>query len=122
MPAIALKGGKSSISCTDGAKGSSCGKNVWHWDTPTTQTSNAGSSDVFVENIGVVRKGDVMSSHPDGNPCTSSPSNHAPALSSSSGTVFANNKAIGRIGDVYDSDGHFDHKLASGAKTVFANS
>ena len=122
MPAVALKGGKSSVTCTDGAKGSSCGKNVWHWDTGTTQASDAGSGDVFAENTGVVRKGDIMKSHPDGDPCTGSAINHAPALSTFSGTVFANNKAIGRIGDVYDSDGHFDHKIASGAGTVFANS
>jgi uncharacterized Zn-binding protein involved in type VI secretion len=122
MPAVALKGGKSSIACTDGAKGSSCGKNVWHWDTGTTQVSDTGSGDVFVGNIGVVRKGDTMGSHPDGNPCTGGPINHAPALSSFSGTVFANNKAIGRVGDVYDSDGHYDHKITSGSATVFANS
>lgn len=121
MPAVALKGGSSSISCTDGAKGSPCGKNVWHWNTPTTQTSDAGSGNVFVENIGVVRDGDTMSSHPDGNPCVRSPVNHAPALSTFSSTVFVNNKAIGRVGDKYDSDGHYDHTISTGAGTVFAN-
>jgi hypothetical protein len=121
MPGIALMGGSSSVSCTDGAKGSPCGKNVWHWDTGTTQASAAGSGDVFVNNIGVVRQGDAMGSHPDGDPCVKSPVNHAPALSSYSGTVYANNKPIGRIGDVYNSDGHFSHSVVSGATTVFAN-
>jgi uncharacterized Zn-binding protein involved in type VI secretion len=121
MPAIAQKGGASSVAATDGARGSPCGRNVWLWNTPTTQASNAGSGDVFVEGIGVVREGDIMVSHPDGNPCTSSPINHAPALSTYSPNVFVNGKAVGRIGDKYDSDGHYDHTITSGASTVFAN-
>ena len=116
---VALSAGNSSVSCTDGAKGSGCGKNVWHWDTPTTQASAAGSSDVKVNGIGVVREGDAMASHPDGNPCVGSPVNHAPALSSFSSTVFVNGKGMGRIGDKYDSDGHFDHTIASGSSNVF---
>jgi hypothetical protein len=121
MPAVAKKGGSSNVRCTDGARGSSCGRNVWHWNTGTTQASDAGSSDVFIENVGVVRKGDIMKSHPDGDPCVSSPVNHAPALSTYSPNVFANNLPIGRVGDVYDSDGHYDHAITSGAGTVFAN-
>ena len=121
MPAIAQKSGASSVAATDGARGSGCGRNVWHWDTPTTQASNAGSGDVFVEGIGAVREGDTMVSHPDGNPCTPSPINHAPALSTFSPNVFVNGKAIGRIGDKYDSDGHYDHTITTGAGTVFAN-
>lgn len=120
MPAVALKDGNSSVSCTDGAQGSPCGKRVYHWDTPTTQASAAGSSDVFVNGIGVVRQDDAMSSHPDGNPCVGSPVNHAPALSSFSSTVFVNGKGIGRIGDHYDSDGHFSHAISSGSGNVFA--
>jgi uncharacterized Zn-binding protein involved in type VI secretion len=121
MPAVAQKNGSSSVAATDGARGSSCGRNVWHWDTPTTQSSDTGSSNVFVENIGVVRKDDTMVSHPDGNPCVGGPVNHAPALSTYSPNVFVNNREIGRIGDKYDSDGHFDHTITSGAGTVFAN-
>lgn len=122
MPAVAKKAGNSSVKCTDGAKGSSCGQNVWHWDSGTTQKSDAGSSNVFVNNIGVVRKDDAMISHPDGDPCVSSPVNHAPKLSTYSNNVFANNKNIGRIGDKYDSDGHFDHEIKTGSSNVFANS
>jgi uncharacterized Zn-binding protein involved in type VI secretion len=121
MPGIALSAGNSSVAATDGAQGSPCGKNVWHWDTPTTQASDAGSGNVFVNNIGVVRDGDVMVSHPDGNPCVGGPVNHAPALSTFSSNVFVNGKAIGRIGDKYDSDGHFDHTITSGSGNVFAN-
>jgi uncharacterized Zn-binding protein involved in type VI secretion len=120
MPAVALKGGSSSVSCTDGAQGASCGKNVYHWNTPTTQTSDAGSSTVFVNGIGVVRDGDTMASHPDGDPCVAAPVNHAPALSGFSGTVYANGKAMGRVGDVYNSDGHYSHTISSGSSNVFA--
>ena len=118
MPAAALSGGASSVSCTDGAQGTPCGKNVWHWDVPITSTSDAGSSDVIIEGKGAVREGDVMTSHPDGDPCVGSPVNHAPALSSFSSTVFVNGKGMGRVGDHYDSDGHFSHTISSGAATV----
>lgn len=121
MPAVAKKGGSSSVTCTDGAKGSPCGRNVWHWNSGTTQPTDAGSPNVFAENIGIVRQDDAMGSHPDGDPCVSSPVNHAPTLSTFSSNVFVNNKAIGRIGDKFDSDGHYDHTIATGAGTVFAN-
>ncbi len=117
---VALKGGSSNVTCTDGAKGSSCGTNVWNWNIGTTQVSDAGSSTVFVNNIGVVRKDDVMASHPDGVPCTPSPINHPPALSTFSNTVFADGKNIGRIGDKYNSDGHYDHTISSGSTNVYA--
>lgn len=117
---IAKKGGNSEVTCTDGAQGSGCGTNVYHWDTGTTQVSNAGSSTVFVNGIGVVRNGDAMASHPDGNPCTPVAINHAPTLSTFSNTVFANGKNIGRIGDKYDSDGHYDHTISTGSTNVFA--
>ena len=122
MPAVAQKSGASSVAATDGAQGTLCGTkpNRWNWNTPTTQASAAGSGDVFAENIGVVREDDAMVSHPDGNPCTTSPINHAPLLSTYSATVFVNNKRIGRVGDKYNSDGHYDHTITSGASTVFA--
>jgi uncharacterized Zn-binding protein involved in type VI secretion len=124
MPAVAQKDGVSTVSATDGAQGSLCATrpNRYNWNTPTTQTSDKGSDDVFVENIGVVRDGDAMISHADGNPCTISAINHAPTLSTYSPNVFVNGKLIGRIGDKYDSDGHYSHTISSGASTVFANS
>jgi uncharacterized Zn-binding protein involved in type VI secretion len=126
MPGIAKKGGSSTVTCTDGAKGSPCafsrsGPVGWHWDSGTTQPTAGGSSNVFVEGVGVVREGDAMGSHPDGDPCTGSPINHAPTLSTFSGNVFVNGKAVGRVGDKFDSDGHFDHTIATGATTVSAN-
>jgi uncharacterized Zn-binding protein involved in type VI secretion len=126
MPAVAQKGGSSSVAATDGAQGDGCAFNksgayAWHWNTPTTQASDAGSSNVFVNGIGVVREGDAMGSHPDGDPCVSSPVNHAPTLSTFSSNVFVNGKALGRVGDKYDSDNHYDHTITSGSSNVFAN-
>lgn len=123
MPAVAQKDGVSTVSATDGAQGSLCATrpNRYNWNTPTTQTSNEGSGDVFAENIGVVREDDAMISHPDGSPCTISAINHAPTLSTYSSNVFVNGKRIGRIGDKYNSDGSFNHTISSGAATVFAN-
>ena len=62
MPGIALSGGASSVACTDGAQGTPCGKNVYHWDTPTTQVSDAGSSTVFVNGKPIARVGDSTDS------------------------------------------------------------
>ena len=119
MPAAALSGGASSVSCTDGAKGASCGTGKWKWDVATTQASAAGSSTVLIDGKAPVLEGDAMASHPDGTICTSSPSNHAPKLSSYSSTVFADGKAIGRVGDVYNSDDHMSHTITTGSETVF---
>ena len=121
MPGVAKKGGSSTVSCTDGAIGSVCAPNHHNWNTATTQPTDQGSSDVLVENVGIVRQGDAMAAHPDGVPCVVSPVNHAPTLSSFSSTVFANNKPVGRVGDKFDSDGHYDHTIATGSSTVFAN-
>jgi uncharacterized Zn-binding protein involved in type VI secretion len=122
MTAMAQGGGGSTISCTDGAIGSVCAPGKHHWDTPTTQVTDAGSTDVFVAGKGAVRIGDAMVSHPDGNPCVTSPVNHAPTLSTGSPNVFVNNLPIGCIGDKFDSDGHHDHTIATSSQsTVFAN-
>lgn len=124
MPAVAQKDSVSTVTATDGAQGSLCATmpNRYNWNTGTTQTSDEGSNDVFVENIGVVRENDAMISHADGSPCTVSAINHAPRLNTYSSNVFVNGKRIGRIGDKYNSDGSFDHTISSGAATVFANS
>jgi uncharacterized Zn-binding protein involved in type VI secretion len=113
--------GTDTVACTDGARGSPCAKNRWNWNTPTTQATDAGSGNVFINGIGAVREGDVMKTHPDGVPCVSSPVNHAPALSTFSPNVFVNGKALGRLGDKYDADGHMDHTISSGSPNVFAN-
>jgi len=122
MPAVARMGGKDQIACTDGTIGPICNikPTMWHWNTPTTFSTLAGSSDVFVNGVGVVRFGDGMTPHPDGDPCTPVPIPHAPSLSKGSSTVFANGKPMGRVGDKYNSDNHYDHTIISGSSNVFA--
>lgn len=129
MPAVAWKDGKSNVSCTDGARGSVCRRAgdpsrpvAWNWNTDTTQSSNEGSSNVFANKIGVVRNGDKMKSHPHGDPCVASATNHTPPLDKYSPNVYANNKEIGRIGDHYDGDGTSQtHAISTGSPNVFAN-
>jgi len=127
MPELALKDEKSSVACSDGAIGTVCAVEPgtgtpikWNFDTDTTQKSDAGSSDVFAESTGVVRKDDAMKSHANGDPCVASASNHAPTVSTYSSTVFANGKNIARIGDKYNSESLQDHEITTGATTVFA--
>ena len=132
MPGVALKDEKSSVACSDGDQGTVCERAApippdefgtaikWNWDTDTTQASDAGSSDVFAESTGVVRKDDVMKSHANGDPCVASATNHTPAVSTFSSTVFANSKNIARIGDKYNSESLQDHEITTGATTVFA--
>lgn len=70
-----------------------------------------GSGDVFVNSIGVVRKGDVNQTHAfGGRGCSSK---HQIALSDGSPTVFVNGKPIGRVGDGSEA-------LASGSPNVFS--
>lgn len=78
---------------------------------PTTQSTDKGSSDVFVNGIGAVRQGDTMKVHA-GPGCPP----HAPPLTSCSGTVFVNGKGVGRIGDAYGGN----HTILSGSSNVFA--
>ena len=126
MAGVALKDEESSVACSDGVVGTVCATDAegnpikWNWDTDTTQKSDAGSSDVFAEGTGVVRKDDAMKSHPNGDPCVASATNHAPTVSSYSSTVFANGKNIARIGDAYDSESEQEHEITTGATTVFA--
>ena len=128
MPAVAWKDGRSKVSCTDGVQGTACSFDsfgnaiAWNWDTDTTQSSDEGSGNVYANNIGVVRRGDKMKSHPHGDPCVPSAVNHAPPLDTYSPNVYANNKQIGRIGDHYDGDGTSQtHAISSGSSNVFAN-
>ena len=127
MPGVALKDEVSLVECTDGVVGTVCAVEPgtatpikWNWDTDTTQESDAGSSTVFAEGTGVVRKDDAMKSHPNGDPCVASATNHAPTVSSYSSTVFANGKNIARIGDEYNSESEQEHEITTGATTVFA--
>ncbi|MES0871402.1 MULTISPECIES: PAAR domain-containing protein [Pseudovibrio] len=56
--------------------------------------SSAGSPDVFVNSIAVVRVGDGVIPHGCGN-CPP----HPRSMSAGSGTVFVNGKAVCRVGD-----------------------
>lgn len=104
MPEVARKDSTDTVSSPDGS-GFCCG-------SPSTQSTDKGSDDVFVNNIGVVREGDAMITHNYPGPCCNP---HAPTLSTFSSTVFVNNKAIGRKGDEYSS-----HIITSGSADVFA--
>jgi hypothetical protein len=100
MPAVARKDGTDSVATNHGCTG-------------TTATAE-GSEDVFANNIGVVRAGDLDAVHtyPVGDSCPP----HQVALSSYSNNVFANNKLIGRLGDNYGGE-----TITSGSSNVFAN-
>ena len=128
MPGVALKDEVSLVECSDGAIGTVCETSgppsftpiKFNFDTDTTQKSDAGSSDVFAEGTGVVRKDDAMKAHANGDLCVATATNHAPTVSTHSSTVFVNGKEIARIGDKYNSESSQDHKITTGATTVFA--
>ena len=63
---------------------------------PQTIATDEGSEDVFVNEVGVVRKGDKEASHTFPGCAT-----HQTGLDTHSETVFANNLPIGRDGDTY---------------------
>jgi uncharacterized Zn-binding protein involved in type VI secretion len=102
MPGIARKGGTDSVASPDGS-GPGCGLS-------STQATAEGSSDVFVNGIGVVRKDDAMNTH-NGPGCIP----HAPTLSTYSGSVFVNGRNVGRLGDSYNG-----HRISSASTNVFA--
>ena len=104
MPKCARKAGVDTVASPDGA--AIC------CPAPTTQYTNVGSNNVFVNAIGSVRLGDIMNVHPYPGPCCAP---HAPALSSASTTVFVNGQGRGRYNDYYS-----DHRRSSGSSNVFA--
>lgn len=73
-----------------------------------------GSSDVFVENVGVVRKGDNEVAH-----TIPGCSTHQTGLATHSANVFANNLNIGRKDDTYGCGAKITSVTQS---TVHANS
>ena len=105
MPAVARKDSTDTVASPDGS-GVCCG-------SPSTQSTDQGSSNVRAEGVGVVRKDDGMITHDFAGPCCNP---HTPKLTTFSGTVFANGKNLGRKGDEYSG-----HTISSGASTVFAN-
>ena len=78
-------------------------------------TRAQGSSDVFVNSIGVSRQGDLNTTHllpPDIPPCPS----HAAGIATGSTTVFVNGKGCGRVGDGITGC----TSVAAGSSNVFA--
>ena len=77
-------------------------------------TREQGSSNVFVNGIGVSRQGDVNSTHllPGGRTCPS----HNAGITLGSESVFINGKGCGRIGD----DISACTSVAAGSGNVFA--
>lgn len=104
MPAVARMSGTDGVFSPHGT-GKKC-------KFPTTQATEAGSSRVFSDGIGVVRQGDMMRIHnmPGCKP-------HSPGLDSGSSRVFAEGLGIGRIGDTYGGE----HPIISGSSRVFVN-
>tara|TARA_B100000287_G_scaffold351494_1_gene340653 strand:+ start:213 stop:500 length:288 start_codon:yes stop_codon:yes gene_type:complete len=79
----------------------------------SAMTRAQGSSDVFVNGIGVSRQGDNNTTHLlPGEPCPP----HTAAITTGSTTVFVNGKGCGRVGDgITDCT-----SVAAGSKDVFA--
>ena len=80
----------------------------------STMTRAQGSTDVFVNGIGVSRQGDVNTSHltPIDAPCPP----HTAAITTGSTTVFVNGKGCGRVGDGITAC----TSVAAGSEDVFA--
>lgn len=108
MPGIARKSGTDPVNTVHGAVG---GRNCNA--APTTVATDAGSDNVFVNGIGVVRQDDAVVSHNNGSACSS----HAPGLASCSPNVFVNGKGIGRLSDTYACGA----QITGASGNVFAN-
>ena len=80
----------------------------------SAMTRAQGSTDVFVNGIGVSRQGDVNTSHltPIDAPCPP----HTAAITTGSTTVFVNGKGCGRVGDAITAC----TSVAAGSEDVFA--
>jgi len=108
MPGIARKAGTDSVDTVHGATGGNrCNA------APTTTSTDAGSSNVLVNGIGVVREDDVVTAHNDGSSCVT----HTPKLASFSSTVKVNGKGVGRLNDTYSCGA----KITSASGNVIAN-
>lgn len=80
-------------------------------DSPANTATMEGSSDVFCNNIGVVRIGDKVKRHKKPG-CEE----HEPPLVKASKSVFANAKGLARIGDEYGCKA----RIETGSQNVFA--
>ena len=80
---------------------------------PQDIATDEGSTDVFVEGVGVVRDGDNEQSH-----TIPGCSSHQTGLATFSPNVYANGKAIGRLNDTYACGAKITNVTQS---TVYAN-
>jgi uncharacterized Zn-binding protein involved in type VI secretion len=109
MPAVARMSGVDKVFSPHGT-GKKC-------KFPTTQSTQSGSSRVFISGTGVVRAGvtedpTIMSEH-NMSGCIL----HSPTFDSGSSRVFVEGKPIGRIGDTYGGE----HPIISGSSRVFSS-
>jgi len=81
--------------------------------SPQNIGTDEGSSDVFAEGVGVVRKDDKEESH-----TIPGCSSHQTGLATYSPNVYANNKQIGRLNDTYDCGAQI---ITVNQSTVYAN-
>jgi uncharacterized Zn-binding protein involved in type VI secretion len=79
--------------------------------SPINTVTGECSNNVFVNNKGIIRQGDKVGVH-NASGCSTDQS----GLTTFSGSVFANNLEIARIGDEYTSD----NVITSGSSNVFA--
>lgn len=102
MPPVARGNGTDSVFSKTGS-GKDC-------VSPLTTATDICSDDVFFNTIGAVRIGDAVANHAAGG-CSPDMS----TLTSSSGSVFVNNKGVARIGDQYTGD----NTITSGSSDIF---
>jgi len=105
MPAAARSQGVDAVLSLTGA-----GSPLIGCSLPLETVTNEGSSNVLVNDIGVVREGDLVDPHPalGCGPDTS-------GLTTASSKVFANNRGVGVIGGQYTGD----NIITSGSGNVF---
>lgn len=79
---------------------------------PLITATDQCSPNVFINNIGSVRIGDIIQPHPFGG-C----GNDGSPLTTASSNVYVNGRRMGRVGDQYTTD----NTITSGSSNVFAN-
>jgi uncharacterized Zn-binding protein involved in type VI secretion len=95
------------------ARGDSVDTVTTNHDCVAETNTDGMSGNVKVNGTGVHRQGDKTVEHPMGAPTCP---NHTSAITTGSGSVFANGYGIARIGDMYN-DGE---EVKTGSDTVFS--
>jgi uncharacterized Zn-binding protein involved in type VI secretion len=115
MPAIARKDGVDRVNTVHVSVGDADSEDGIACDaSPQVIGTQEGSTDVFVEEVGFVRRGDKEESH-----TIPGCSTHQTGLTVKySPNVFANNKNIARLGDIYGCTAQI---VTVTQNTVFAN-